>query len=1215
MPGKPHLETGSIRVRLQSGWRLIVPEKRVLTFKELFDQETRQLETARAGGIDPADQAESRVDYGVAGEPYVGFTPYDRFGLALSGGGIRSATFNLGLLQSLGRLGILGHVDYLSTVSGGGYIGAFWTAWLCRRGSRTGSARFPVGNDGRGGERSEVRHLREFSRFLLPRVRIIETEFWGIVMTIIGGVLPSFLAAMAVLMIGWYLWIAGLIALSLPGGWGPGVPAILLLVYFALSELGWQKAGRAERSFLDAFAYAVTGLAATALFFFGLKSGVLTRTNSIAAGWASYSPSWSSCTAATAVLTVPAALAGCTVALLVLRLIAARLGHAADWVSGRIPAGPGAEAATGKRISVPALVGMERCVTRLLGLTVGFAAVAALWLLAGWLSSSGHSLYIKFTAGGTTILTGFFVWAKKWLTEPEEETRGSKSADAIWGWLKRATPKVLAGLVWLLLFLIVGSSVHWWGDGPDGSLEGTFWLPLAVAAGIIALTLLLFDSSRVGLHDFYRSRIARCYLGASNQSILGHEDKRAALNRYVAERPGDDLTLGELRNLDRPLHLVCVAANDISGDPLGNLYRGARSAVLSGHGISLGDETARLDGLRFSTAITASAAAFNSQMGRISMDLGPAVSFLMSALNLRLGLWVPHPSNRYRRGTYLFPGRFFLMELFGLSHTDGANLHLSDGDHFENFGLYELVRRHCRYIIVSDCGADPDVAFDDLANVVRRVREDFGVEIELDVESLRPDAEGRAKQHAVVGTIHYNGPAGMDKGTLLYFKPAITGGEPSDVLQYRTRNVRFPHESTVQQFYDAAQWESYRRLGEAAGEAVLGFFETPTEDDVDVPDRLFRDVRSRLAPSTGATAGDGAEMGDRCATLEHDLMTDGPEHLRAEFFPEAMALAALASKPAAESDANLARQAADAAVSKDLGTLAYLLRVVQIMEDVWVAADAGRGGASAMDEGWINYFRRWAATPSFRRWWPVLAPLYELGLREFVERHFAVGAVDPQSLPGGALLTPKAQLQLRVVGEAEVPSFLAESFAGRQYLQTRPRPDPSGRRLFAYDLELLDYSGKLSGVRFPVGFALVREEPIDAANPDGRWAVGWNADELFVPDSLYGAGFYSKTLDSLLRFYRMQAGAAERTMAEARVRFRSATDVVHGGPAQPRKTTGAAALERVRDIGFYKSRGFKQVSPENATTHALTLSMEFRRALPPSSPKPEAGSAAPAAAP
>lgn len=76
----------------------------------------------------------------------------------------------------------------------------------------------------------------------------------------------------------------------------------------------------------------------------------------------------------------------------------------------------------------------------------------------------------------------------------------------------------------------------------------------------------------------------------------------------------------------------------MSGHPLNNLYRGARSAVLSGNGISLGNETARLDDLRLSPAMTASAAAFNSQMERVSMDLDPAVGFLMSALHLRLGL-------------------------------------------------------------------------------------------------------------------------------------------------------------------------------------------------------------------------------------------------------------------------------------------------------------------------------------------------------------------------------------------------------------------------------------------------------------------------------------------------------------------------------------------------------------------------------------------------
>src|SRR5258707_5422778 len=85
------------------------------------------------------------------------------------------------------------------------------------------------------------------------------------------------------------------------------------------------------------------------------------------------------------------------------------------------------------------------------------------------------------------------------------------------------------------------------------------------------------------------------------------------------------------------------------------------------------------------------------------------------------------------------------------------HLHLSDGGHFENLGLYELIRRHCRYIIVSDCSADPEIAFDDLANTLRCVREDFGVEIDLDVAPLCPTGSGnRSTQHAVVRIIHYH---------------------------------------------------------------------------------------------------------------------------------------------------------------------------------------------------------------------------------------------------------------------------------------------------------------------------------------------------------------------------------------------------------------------------------------------------------------------------
>jgi hypothetical protein len=143
-----------------------------------------------------------------------------------------------------------------------------------------------------------------------------------------------------------------------------------------------------------------------------------------------------------------------------------------------------------------------------------------------------------------------------------------------------------------------------------------------------------------------------------------------------------------------------------------------------------------------------------------------------------------------------------------------CDVHLSDGGHFENLGLYELVRRHCRFIIVSDCGADPEYKFDDLGAALRRIRTDFGVEIDIDISPLIPGPNGRATQHMAVGTIYYD--QASDLGILLLFKPNLLGEEPDDVQQYRRRNTAFPQEPTGDQFYDEAQWESYRRLGEHA---------------------------------------------------------------------------------------------------------------------------------------------------------------------------------------------------------------------------------------------------------------------------------------------------------------------------------------------------------------------------------------------------------------
>jgi hypothetical protein len=105
------------------------------------------------------------------------------------------------------------------------------------------------------------------------------------------------------------------------------------------------------------------------------------------------------------------------------------------------------------------------------------------------------------------------------------------------------------------------------------------------------------------------------------------------------------------------------------------------------------------------------------------------------------------------------------------------------------------VRRHCRFIIVSDAEEDQKFGFEELGNAIRKCRADFGVEIELDVDQIRPrDSVALSGWHCVVGKIHYEH---LDRdeapGIIVYMKASLTGDEPSDILEYRLRKPEFPH--------------------------------------------------------------------------------------------------------------------------------------------------------------------------------------------------------------------------------------------------------------------------------------------------------------------------------------------------------------------------------------------------------------------------------------
>jgi len=148
----------------------------------------------------------------------------------------------------------------------------------------------------------------------------------------------------------------------------------------------------------------------------------------------------------------------------------------------------------------------------------------------------------------------------------------------------------------------------------------------------------------------------------------------------------------------------------------------------------------------------------------------------------------------------------------GLSSAQGGAIYLSDGGHFENLGLYEMVRRRCRYIVVVDAGADPDAGFADLGNAVLKIRVDLDVEI-----SFEPPIAITSRSNPIkpvhwfaCGEIHY--PEG-EKGELLYVKPADLPDVPMDVRAYRNAHDAFPHQPTIDQFFSESQFESYRELG------------------------------------------------------------------------------------------------------------------------------------------------------------------------------------------------------------------------------------------------------------------------------------------------------------------------------------------------------------------------------------------------------------------
>lgn len=349
-----------------------------------------------------------------------------------------------------------------------------------------------------------------------------------------------------------------------------------------------------------------------------------------------------------------------------------------------------------------------------------------------------------------------------------------------------------------------------------------WWKALALVAVSLVLSFLaswLIGVNRFSMHALYRDRLIRAYLGASNVD--------RAPNPFTGFDPRDNIPMSRLRKLSRPLHVVNMALNLVGGKDLAWQERKAESFTASPlhcGSLNLGyrpsDEYAGPRGMTLGTAFAISGAAASPNMGYHS---SPALAFLLTFFNVRLGWWLGNPGSpgdhTYQLRNPKTSLRPLLAEVFGNTDASHPYVYLSDGGHFENLGFYEMVLRRCRRIVISDAAADQKFVFDDLGNAIRKIYIDFGIRVRIDRMGLFPRSLDKDKRdnpkYCATGRIFYSdadGP-GAPVGELIYIKPVFYGGEPQDIYNYALTNETFPHETTSDQWFSESQFESYRALG------------------------------------------------------------------------------------------------------------------------------------------------------------------------------------------------------------------------------------------------------------------------------------------------------------------------------------------------------------------------------------------------------------------
>ncbi len=1056
-------------------------------------------------------------------------------GLAFSGGGIRSATFNLGVLQALAHLGILRLFHYLSTVSGGGYIGSWLAAWIYRQDLLRVEAQLyqevPRSDLDEQAERSRaaptdpdqspITFLRQFSNYLTPKTGALSVDTWTAVATYVRNLLLNLtivtLALTAVLLVPRLL-----VAICEPG-WlkqrAFSIAAVLMLIAICGVAQNFDLAKRVHRrrftSTRGIVAFVVAPLFASGAFTaYGIallaasgdpSSGL--RALGGLLGWVPWKfGRW-------AVVSGVGYFLFWSIALAIARLrLVFETGRRKRWTSASfgwvlgmaLLAGPvggsllsllhdgfralgqryeGLEVLILETVWGPPAVVLVFILTAVFHIGLmgrGLKEEHREWWsrLGGWLVMLCLAWVALFGAAfyGPGLLRALGLFSKSalgagWLAATAAGIWAGRSPVTGGPHSKRIVEVVALVAPYLFVIGLVGllslgvhethrrltlASPNSASTEPARDLQQVIDGEIAVAAasisdqlggltvafvlvlGLCALMSWRVDINDFSMHLFYRNRLIRPYLGAS------HKRKQIPFTGFD---PDDDLPLHKLcrkrkikgdrrrRLYKGPLPILNTTLNLASGSQLAWQERKAISFFFTP--LHYGFDTGRVGesggafrptseaeggaGVTLGTAMAISGAAVNPNMGYHS---SPALAFLLTVFNTRLGWWFRNPglARGWDGSGPTFSLAALLSELVGVTGASSKYVNLADGGFFDNLGIYELVRRRCRFILVCDAEADPELEFGALGNAIRKCRSDFGIDIEIDVDPIRRDAAtGLSTWHCAVGSIHYGRvDQHAPKGTLVYLKASLTGDEPQDLLNYAKRFPDFPHESTADQWFGESQFESYRKLGYHQGIELFraaGLEPSVEGGETKEPSRLvslarelgkksvnvesvFVSLRQAWYPPSSRVAASFTrhsklldEIFERMrkdsslSFLDEQIYVEIAEWKRGRPVVEAGPEGETGDDAEEPADGNAEEKITD----ENLRQGFYLCNsMIQLMENVYLDLALEHEWRHPDNRGWMNLFLHWSWSQTFRQTWAICASTYGARFQTFCSRRLGL---------------------------------------------------------------------------------------------------------------------------------------------------------------------------------------------------------------------------------